>query len=197
MLRKISLSRLIFSPEFATTEWTCFSPKCFSGHVECSFDKPADDFLSKVQKFSLKVPKNYLFWKNFFISKMSSGHVKCSFDNTAEKIWLRVRIFFTECPKKFWFVFSLFFFRPKRSSEQVECNSVNPANFFLLQTQIILFIFPTMFLWTGRMHFRQHWRNSISEWLCFLGALLNISRVIFHIETRRPNKFSAIRQNLT
>ena len=43
--------------------------KCSSGHVECSFDKPAETLSQKTETFSLKVQKIKNYYFNFFKKK--------------------------------------------------------------------------------------------------------------------------------
>ena len=62
----------------------CFYSKSSSGHVECSFDKPAKIIHQRSEKLSLKVQnlfENYSSQKACFSSKCSPGHIECIFDN--------------------------------------------------------------------------------------------------------------------
>ena len=60
-------------------------PKCSSGHIESSFDKPVGKFFSNARIFfnqCLKTSKNYIFFRGKnFPSNCSIGEVEVSFDN--------------------------------------------------------------------------------------------------------------------
>ena len=103
---------------------TKFSPKSFSGHRECSFDNPAENFSREVLKILGHRPQKTLnfFESNFqktLLTKMFPGHVESSYDNHTEKFSLKVG---------------------NSLLEEIWKNFVNFSNFF-----------PTMFLWTRKM----------------------------------------------
>ena len=69
-----------------------FPPKCFSGHVECSFDNPAENFALKVRKKSKNI--NF-FSKNRFLQNVpmdfSSGKPVETFNVISRKQGLKMR----------------------------------------------------------------------------------------------------------
>ena len=111
-----------------------FSSKCSCGEIECSFDKPADFFSTKVQKFLAHHPKTKK--KKFFSFHSlndSSGHLQGSFDRVAPSNWLEVQNFSAENPKinrKF-----LEFLSANYSCERVEFNFHKQAAVFLPTAQ--------------------------------------------------------------
>ena len=73
-----------------------FLKKGFYGHVEYSFDNPAEKFWTKSpNKFGSKSEnnwnKNLFLWKNFYLSKRSSGLIKSSCDGPSEMFLLEFR----------------------------------------------------------------------------------------------------------
>ena len=83
-------------------------PKYSSGHVECSFNYPAEKFSLKVRKFQIFRSKSDKIYKFiiFFPRKRSSGKIECS----------RIILYF--------FKKTLF---PKCLSGQIEYKFYNPA----------------------------------------------------------------------
>jgi len=63
--------------------------KRYCGNVDCTVDKPAENFSPKVRYFSERCQKNV--WKTIFCKekifalKKLSGHMEFIFDNPAEK----------------------------------------------------------------------------------------------------------------
>ena len=84
-----------------------FSLSNFSyGGVECSFDDPAENFLTrKAKKTSLNVPEKK-FWKFLFLSgkrfswKCSYGHACCRSDNLSGYNLRGGQKLFARCPKR-------------------------------------------------------------------------------------------------
>ena len=80
-----------------------FSSKCSSEHEKCSFYKPTEKRLVKLQSFSLKIQEKQ--WADNFLRKninpqFSSGIRKGSFDNSAGKDLTGIWQFFAQTPKK-------------------------------------------------------------------------------------------------
>ena len=78
--RKIfhSKSKFFFQLEFFSEKFI-FIPKCFSGHVECSFESPAKNSSLRVRTFFAESLKDYRFSEKKI--KFFSGHVDWSLDN--------------------------------------------------------------------------------------------------------------------
>jgi len=60
---------------------TSFFPKCFYGHVECSFHQPAENFVLNVAAV-----KKSFFRKKYFVLKMFLGNLEISFDHQAGEV---------------------------------------------------------------------------------------------------------------
>ena len=77
------------------------TPKTFSGHVEFSFDNPADTFSIKVRKCFANNRKIYV-QKTFrkFLLKCSSRHEESRFGSPVENHFREVRKFLARSTKK-------------------------------------------------------------------------------------------------
>ena len=97
--------------------------KCSFGHVECSFDNPAEIFSTDSRKIQAQFPKmkENFFQKIYLSSKCSSGHIKCNFDKYAENFPSNFQKTFAQCPKmikkffskKIIFIFKMFLSRSR------------------------------------------------------------------------------------
>ena len=114
---------------------------CSFGHEECSFDNPAEKFLTKGRKFTAQCPK--MIFKNFkklyFSSKCSYGDIECSFDNQTEKIFQKEPKNFCSmsknCMKKY--NFSKNIFSAKCPYGHVKCSFDDPAEEKRFLSQIV------------------------------------------------------------
>ena len=64
-----------------------FPSKCSYGHVDCSFDNPAEFYWQKRRKCSApdaKLKKKVFLKEKWVSSESSAGDVECSFENPAE-----------------------------------------------------------------------------------------------------------------
>ena len=76
--------------------------KCFPGHVECDFQNPVENPLSKSWHIFSQCPEVIVkinFFKECVLSKCFSGTRRCSFDNPAENISLKRLLGFARCPE--------------------------------------------------------------------------------------------------
>ena len=76
-----------------------FCSQCSYGHLDCSFDKPAEGFLPEGQTFWLMSENsgnNITFLYKLFILKSFLWHGKTSFDDNAEKLAAEKQKFFTK-----------------------------------------------------------------------------------------------------
>ena len=74
-----------------------FWSKCLTGHVKFNFDNFVDNFLTKLEKSSLKLDtklKKKAFWKK--IDQKFLGRLECKFDKTDETFLSKLRFFSLE-----------------------------------------------------------------------------------------------------
>ena len=80
------------------------SSNCSNGHLDCTLDKPAENFFARKQGFIVwksesDKQNSTTLLQNIFYSKISSGHEVCSFDNPVDKYSTKSRRNFAQCPK--------------------------------------------------------------------------------------------------
>ena len=104
----VQKSLLFYGPEMKTV-YNFFN---FFYYVECSCDKPADNFLPTIRRFLRKIPKSFIKLhvsrpKRIFLN-FSNGQIYCISDNRGEKVLQKIEKIFAQF---FWKICSKVFLK--------------------------------------------------------------------------------------